>query len=103
MADYWESMALRGDNPYNYNSDGTVNLNELSSPEEWKYYSLVNNSRATETRRRNQIACDIYYQYHHNLDIRRNGEKVNAYKVSTGYIALITAIQNAMMKEISKR
>lgn len=103
IVDYWESMLLRGDNPDNYNSDGTVNLNELSSPEEWNYYSLVSNPISKEIRRRNPIACEIYYQYHHNLDIRKNGEKVNAYKISSGYISLITAIQEAMIKEISKR
>lgn len=101
--DYWDSMALRGDNPDNYEDSGLVNEKIMLSPETWEYYSFVNDIKTQEIRNRNRTACQIYYMYHHDIDIRKKGEKVKAYNIPSGYIDLITAIQDAMIKEISNR
>ena len=107
MEDYWESMVLRGDSPHAYNEDGVILRNHASQPGEWEYYSLLDSGYAENVRSRNTEAVKLYYYYHHST--REKGEakqqswEVKSFRLPEGYADLMTALQECMIKEVSKR
>lgn len=103
IRDYWDSMALRGDNPEIYVDDKSRIIAAKLSPETWDYYAALDNERANAIRRFNLSAVRLYRDYHGNRTVRKNGELVKAFVLTHGYAKLITELQNAMMKMISKR
>lgn len=102
ISDYWDSMALRGDNPELYEVDGSIKSCGIISPDTWDYYALLDSERAEYVRRNNSVATNLHYQYHSNPDIRKKGKKVKAFRLPDGYSDMITELQNAMMQQISK-
>ena len=106
VVDYWDSMSLRGDSPEAYHADGTIEYNHSSKPGDWVYYSLLDSEHAKDVRQNNHTAQRLYYIYHHNTAthiIRERGSIVKSFRLPDGYPKLITAIQEGMIKEISKR
>lgn len=107
IIDYWDSMALRGDSPEVYNADGTIEYNDGSKPGDWEYYSLLDSEYAKNVRLHNYEAKKLYYKYHHQVVegdcIKERGMKVKSFRLPDGYPKLITALQEGMIKEVSKR
>lgn len=103
IRDYWDSMALRGDNPEIYRDAKGKAITAKLSPETWDYYATLDNERTNSIRRFNRSAVRLYNDYHSNRTVRKNGELVKAFLLTQGYVRLITGLQNAMMKMISKR
>lgn len=102
ISDYWESMMLRGDNPESYNSDGTLKNTATLSSDTWDYYAFVDSDDVRHIRHYNVNAKRLYYYYHYGNTIMENGDKVKSFQLPDGYSNLITELQNAMMKQISK-
>lgn len=108
IADYWDSMALRGDAPKMYHADGSVENIHGSKPGDWEYYSLLDSDFAKNVRMHNSQAVKLYYIYHHqiakgNNSIRERGDRVKSFRLPDGYSKLITSLQEGMMKEVAKR
>ncbi len=103
MHDYWESMALRGDNPEMYDSEGEIKNNFSPFPDDWEYYSLLDSEGTNRIRNNNPIARQLYRLYHTSVEIRNKGEKVRVFKLPSGYQKLIGGLQEGMIKDISKR
>lgn len=103
IQDYWESMYLRGDDPSMYDDKGNVSVKSGVAPDMWEYYSLLDSRKANFVRNSNKIACRLYRQYHTDIELRREGEKVREFRIPPGYVAMISDLQNAMIKDICKR
>lgn len=101
IRDYYQSMLLRSDNQVLYN-DGEGTCNALSSSD-WNYYAGLNLPEIKDIRKYNKTAVDIFQLYLRNSNIKRNGSKVKSYNLPKGYCEMIKNLQNAMIKEISKR
>lgn len=103
MRDYWDSMALRGDNPEGFLEAKDVAQELRLSPDTWEYYALLDNEQANTIRRYNADARKLFQEYHTNKTIRNNGDKVKTFTLPCGYAQVITKLQDAMMRFISKR
>lgn len=103
IADYWDSMALRGDNPNCYDINGNLKSHDIHSPDLWEYYGLMDSERTRTIRNYNKEACRLYCLYHYDMRIKENGSKVKSFKLPEGYRQLIFELQEAMIKDISKR
>lgn len=103
IRDYWDSMYLRGDNPDSYIEKTTESITIRISPDTWDYYARLDCSRVNNIRKYNHKAIILYRDYHSNQTVRERGDKVKAFVLTHGYVKLITDIQNAMMKMISKK
>lgn len=103
IRDYWDSMALRGDDPDCYSDDKSCAVTAKLSPETWEFYAKLDNERTNSVRRYNRSAVRLYGDYHGNSTIRKNGELVKAFALTHGYVRVIIELQNAMMRMVSKR
>lgn len=103
ITDYWDSLILRGDDPDMYNANATIKDYFSPSPQTWEHYALLDSEQTNFVRESNPRARRIFLAYHSSEEIRKNGEKVKAFPLPPGYAQLITDMQNAMIKEISKR
>lgn len=103
MRDYWDSMALRGDNPEGFLEVKDVAQELRLSPDTWDYHALLDDERANNIRKNNSMARCLYYEYHTNRTIRSNGEKVKTFVLPCGYVEVMTGLQDAMIRRISKR
>ena len=93
---YYEAWKLRGDEPELYRS-GHFEKGEVI--DKW----WVVNERYPEKfgNREQQEIAYLYYLYHYDEDVRRNGEKVREYLVSTVLIEGVCAVQKAIQKEFA--
>jgi len=104
MYDYRDSLLLRGDNPDVYASDGTVISNAHIDPESWDYYALLDSEAANNVRNHNATARTLLKQYHADgYGIREKGNETKAFHLPDGYHLMITALQDAMIRAISKQ
>ena len=102
ISDYWESMALRGDDPAMYGPEGEQRESFAPSADKWEHYSLLDSEYTQLIRDHNKNAIRIFQRYHDSDEIRTKGEKVKAFRLPKGYCSLITHMQDAMIKYISK-
>ncbi|MDE5758185.1 MAG: hypothetical protein K2H85_06185, partial [Allobaculum sp.] len=100
--DYWDSLILRGDDPDMYNSDGNRKPSFCLSPKTWEHYALLDSEAANFIRTSNPRAVKLFLEYHSPGKTRKKGEQVKIFELPSGYPALITALQEAMIIEISK-
>lgn len=120
LENYYCAMLLRGDNPKLYTEPDSFEKEEKSKEfknrsfedkEEWKYYNKVwtENSNKVKTenlkfiRQYNTDAKEIHRKYLIVKKIQEEGVKVKQYVLPRGYPALISKLQNEMMKHISKK
>lgn len=101
IEDYYKSMCLRGDNPNIYVGSGDGDGTSVN--DDWRYYDIVDNQIVDEIRRFNSDAREIHIKYLYNPDIKQNGNIVNSFKITYGYMELLKHLQVVMIKEISKR
>lgn len=103
LFDYYQSMMLRGDSPEAYR-EGCFNpmfdAAPLSDGESWSCFYLL--PSVCEIREGNPNATALYSKYHFDDVIKERGQHVKSFKVPTGYVTMITDLQNHMIKEISR-
>lgn len=102
ILDYWESMALRGDNP-EYYSSGDIREPSFSDADSWEFYSLLQNERLHRIRKFNKNARQLYVDYHYDPDIKSKGTLVRVFELPALYHEFITRMQDAMIKDICRR
>ena len=97
---YFDSMLLRGDAPECYEEDGTV-LNPGDDFAEWLSKSL-NSEKCCRKARELRETRKLYYQYHYDLDGKRNGCIYTEWTVSEDVINAIKEIQRKLLEEVEK-
>ena len=103
ISDYWESMALRGDNPDSYTPAGELRNIDFSDADSWDFHSRLESERLSRIRKFNREACRIYMAYHFDPIIKTKGTLVRVYELPPLYHQFISGMQDAMMKDICKR
>ncbi len=101
VRDYYESWLLRGDNPARYEhfySSGTDSLNKVSR---WSKFDLNNDPDAVYARR-NNLACELYHEYHYNLDVRKRGEEIMELRCPDETACLIADLQKKILKQLGE-
>jgi len=102
--DYRDSLLLRGDDPDAYTPDGAVTSKDHIDPDSWDYYALLDSEAANNVRKHNATARTLFKQYHADgYGIREKGNETKAFHLPDGYHLMITALQDAMIKDISKQ
>lgn len=97
--DYYESWLLRGDNPVRYerfHSNGIDYSNKLSH---WSRFDFNDDSDAIAARN-NHIACRLYYNYHFNPLVRKNGEDIMKLHCPDGIAQLISDMQHQILQQL---
>ena len=101
---YYQSWLLRGDCPYCYQS-GEVEKNtdmDVEIIDSWNKVAF-NHNMDVDNARRNKEACYLYYNYHFNMEVRRNGAISEVLRIKPEYrIALMTAIKNVQQHLLTK-
>lgn len=95
---YYEAWKLRGDEPELYKEQYYDERGLLER--DW----LVNKSfpEKFEYRSRREISR-LYYLYHYDWDVRKNGEKSTQIYIKPIYVEGVVAVQRAMQKEFAAR
>lgn len=106
ISDYYHSLLLRGDNP-NYYKTGKFNarMSNLSNIDggSWRSFDLQrHNKEIDDIRKFNDVAVELYSDYHFDRVIRNNGKLIKSYLLPDSYPELIFELQNKMIQEISK-
>ncbi len=103
ISDYWEAMALRGDDPNWYLSSSETSCTGSEDADSWDFYSLLRSDRLDRIRKFNRKARQLYIDYHTNSEIKSKGNLVRVFELPTRYNEFITQMQDAMIKFICKR
>ena len=99
MADvftYYQSWLLRGDSPYCYQNGDIAMLPDYSAEimDSWNKVAF-NHHLDIDNARKNKEACRLYYMYHFNMTVRKNGAMSEVLKIKSEYRkALLTAIRD---------
>ena len=96
---YINSMSLRGDNPRALQS-GDREVSDVIP--DWKSCDLDPNPQL-EVARQNKDAVNLYLDYHFSEKVKKEGNRIEEFKITDEYEHLITEIQEAMMEEIERR
>lgn len=96
---YYEAWKLRGDEPELYITK-QFDKNEVFFDREW----LINRKfpEKPENRKREEVG-NLYYLYHYDWDVRRNGKKSIQKYVPPLYVEGVAAVQKAMRKEFAAK
>lgn len=104
IENYCSAWELRGDNPELY-QDGFYD-NQSIIDNQWKsfsYYSLNRTFPEQQNKRYFQEVSLIYYYYHFDEDVRKEGEKPIEKKVGSEYIQCIRKLQYELQKVVARR
>lgn len=98
--EYLLAMQLRGDNPRLY----PLNNKDIRPVciGDWHSFDFEESLQARISRQSKE-ACKLYYRYHYDRDVRKNGDKVEVFHVTEPYKDAIEKIQEGMMNELEKR
>lgn len=103
IENYYSSWKLRGDDPQLYQRGFFENQEILrSSRRYWSYYAINRNFPQRQKQRYFQEIGMLYYCYHYNMDVRREGEKPIEKKISKEFVQCVQAIQWEIQKRIAK-
>lgn len=102
IRDYYQSMALRGDNYDVYNSD--AHLDEaMPQDKSWESFNWLRGEDCTFTRRDNKEALELHHMYLFDERVKRNGSRIQSFRVPGDFAKVVRSMQEAMMREVSKR
>ena len=103
---YYQSWLLRGDDPQLYSiqqqdkQPDRYDVKDSTDYQCWDRYGLNDDSKVRQARSNNK-AKELYWRYHFDEAVRKNGGKPVEYDIPNGYPELIKEIQNAMMRKVS--
>lgn len=100
IQEYYHAWTLRGDHPDLYVKGFFANdkVND-----QWGYYK-VNREYPRKSENRYVPECSLlYYHYHYNNRVKKDGNVVIQKKLSPMYIDGVTAVQKAFRKEIAQK
>ena len=98
---YYDSWKLRGDNPENFR-DGYFKVKSMTYSK-WELYDINKIFPENYRIRYNPEAAYLYYSYHYNSDIKKEGEKRCEIKVNPCIIKAVYAIQLKMQWIVAQK
>lgn len=100
IEDYYNAWLLRGDNPECYKNPQKEYENRLTSY--WGIYAL-NESEAVSKARKNIKARFLYYFYHYDEYVYKEGCKCDQIKLDEDYIYVIRQLQAKLLDEVEMK
>lgn len=100
IEDYYNAWLLRGDNPECYKNPQKEYENRLTSY--WGIYAL-NESEAVSKARKNIKARFLYYFYHYDEYVYKEGYKCDQIKLDEDYIYVIRQLQAKLLDEVEMK
>ncbi|WP_394861514.1 hypothetical protein [Paraclostridium bifermentans] len=94
---YNDAWLLRGDNPKLYRSG---KYEEPVRMRYWDRHSINNEIENLNFIRNNTKISNLYYRYHYDIKVRKEGSKIVTIKIKDYYLELIKKIQKSMQHEI---
>lgn len=99
---YYQSWLLRGDDPNRYYSDGTTDTSANNSADPWERASFVD-SHLVNDARKNQVACRLYYLYHFDMDIKKNGGVFDVFRITPNIVSVVEDVQQYMLNMVEQK
>lgn len=99
---YYQSWLLRGDNPYCYNCNAGVDTSTNQSVDPWERVSLVD-SHSVNDARKNPEACQLYYLYHFDMKVKKNGSVFDIFRITPNYVSAVASAQRYMLNIIESK
>lgn len=91
---YYCSCLLRGDNPTQYNPDGSIKPLELGN---WNEAAL---NESVRNIRNSKAACKLYYRYHYDIDVKLKGSETVIFETDDkGFLVDAIAYVQTKMRE----
>ena len=100
IEDYYNAWLLRGDNPECYKNPQKEYENRLTSY--WGIYAL-NESEVVSKARKNIKARFLYYFYHYDEYVYKEGCKCDQIKLDEDYIYVIRQLQAKLLDEVEMK
>ncbi|MFR4233059.1 MAG: hypothetical protein ACLT2N_06820 [Roseburia faecis] len=98
---YYDSWKLRGDNPENFREGFFKVKNVLRS--KWERYDINKVFPENYRIRYNPEAAYLYYCYHYNIEIKKEGNKRKEIKVNPCIIKAVYAVQKKMQWVVAQK
>jgi adenosine deaminase len=99
---YYEAWRLRGDDPFLYNANGGLKLNQNLTY--WQKSGLNNIYPDKGCKRDSEdIVNRLYFEYHFNQKVKEEGKKIIRFEIKKEYIELVDAVQKCFQKEIQAK
>lgn len=94
----YRSWHLRGDHPSLYNAKGEC---EVESPFDANVYNRYRKcSEVNDAYRKDEAVAKLYYRYHYDENVKKNGLKVIPVEIKEWYVKLMADIQEYMRTHI---
>ena len=100
---YLCSYYLRGDAPSLYSTMDYKEIPNYVGSSVWEEFSFSNNNEDVKLMRTNVEACELYYQYHFNQQVKEKGDQIVEVKIPKIIIEPIKQLQLAMQKDLMKK
>ncbi len=99
---YYDAWKLRGDNPRNY-INGNYHIEDIVQTDGWDYCSINREYPANYKIRYDEEIAYIYYLYHYNTKVKKEGDKMMEVHVNPVIIKAVEAVQKRMQIEICEK
>ena len=104
IEDYYSAWELRGDNPELYQDGFYDNQNAFGYRyKSFAYYSVNRNFPQKQNKRYFQEIALLYYYYHYDGNVRREGDKTIEKKIDKAYIHCVQVLQYELQKMIAQK
>ena len=110
VENYLSSYYLRGDAPSLYKDkpykEILQNKNHFSQDKDhfvWADFSFSNNKEDIKLKKLTEEACELYYQYHYNQQVKEKGDQIVEIEIPKIIIEPIKKLQLAMQKDLMKK
>lgn len=101
---YYSAWELRGDNPELYRDGFYDNQNVVGYRyKSFAYYSVNRNFPQKQNKRYFQEIALLYYYYHYDGNVRREGDKTIEKKIDKAYIHCVQVLQRELQKMIAQK
>lgn len=97
---YYEAWKLRGDDPYMYRSGKYI---EYKNTDFWQRCAKNELYPGKRVNRNDNIVNKLYYHYHFNTKVKKNGYKMKRFVVEQDYINIVTDVQRCYQRDIAER
>lgn len=87
---YYDAWKLRGDNPYCYHYDGTLEEKKYIG---WERYNYNNKYEELARIRKEKRCTQLFYRYHFDVEAKRRGRETVEFKITPELIGLVEKVQ----------
>jgi len=98
---FYDSWKLRGDDPMLYFSNIEQNPNKVINMTYWDRCRINDHPLINNNIRDNIDAKFLYQQYHFNANVKKAGERIKQFAITTEYISLVSEVQKKLLNYFS--